>query len=219
MLNLVIKDVLIQKKSLLIALFYIIFFVFVFQSIGPVMFTTAIVAFSYILVMGAFAYDDKNKADIMINSLPVRRVNVVTAKYITLFMYLAIGTLAYTAAYYIVPAVNSSIKVYPVTVEGIVGAIVGISLMNSIYFPLIFKIGYTRAKVINMFIFFAFFFGVPSLVNLVYANKNSGFIMAVTDFFNNQPDVVTGLIILAAVSIMLIMSYMLSLKFYKKREF
>lgn len=88
MLNLVMKDIIVQKKSIAFAVLYIFFFIVAFQSVGEMTFTCAITAFSYILVMGGFAYDDKNKADIMLNSLPLKRYNIVLAKYISLLTLL-----------------------------------------------------------------------------------------------------------------------------------
>jgi hypothetical protein len=75
MLSLILKDVIIQKKSFVWALVYLIFFIFVFQSLGGTMYIAAVVAFVYLLVSGAFAYDDKYKSDIMLNSLPIKRGN------------------------------------------------------------------------------------------------------------------------------------------------
>lgn len=219
MLNLVIKDILIQKRSLIVAIFYIFFFVFVFQSIGPLMYTSAIIAFTYILVMGAFACDDKNKTDIMLNSLPVKRINVVAAKYTSIFMYLAIGTAAYIIICYILSAANLPFKIYPVTLEGAAGAIFGVSLMNSIYFPLLFKIGYNRAKVLNIIIFLSFFFGLPWVVNFINEKANNSLSASIMDFLKNQPDAVIGSGIIAAAILILLASYLLSVKLYKQRDF
>ncbi|HAA43542.1 MAG TPA: ABC-2 transporter permease, partial [Ruminiclostridium sp.] len=66
MLRLVIKDILIQKKTFIGALIYLIFVIFAFQGLEGNAYTAAIVAFSYLMVMGAFAYDDKSKSDIML---------------------------------------------------------------------------------------------------------------------------------------------------------
>jgi len=217
MLNLIIKDFLIQKKAVVLAIFYILFFIIVFQSIGETMFAPAIIAFTYILVMGAFAYDDKNKADLMINSLPIRRVKVVMAKYVSIFVYLVIGTAAYIIIYNITTMANIPLKVYPVTFEALVGAVLGVSLMNSIHFPLLFRIGYTKARIFNLGIFFAFFFGFPWLGKLAKADNR--FIAAVRDFSQYQSDAVIGLSILAVTLVILLASYSLSIKFYKQRDF
>ena len=114
MLNLVIKDILVQKKIFIASILYIIFFVIAFQSLGMGMYTAAIVAIVYLMVSGGFAYDDKSKSDIMLNSLPIKRENIVMSKYISLFVYIAIGTIAYIVVTFVISLLNTPIKTYPV---------------------------------------------------------------------------------------------------------
>ena len=218
MLNLVLKDILIQKKSVLFAIIYIVFFMCVFHSLGTMMSASAIVAFTYILLMGAFAHDDKSKADTMLNSLPVKRESVVIAKYISLLLFLAIGAAVYIILFNIIQIINLPLKAFPLTLECLVGALFGVSLMNSIYFPVLFKIGYTRAKVLNLILFFAFFFGVPAIVNLFTSNIDKEFFDSILSVVNSQSDAVIGFSIVALAFLLLIVSYFISVKFYKQRE-
>lgn len=219
MLSLILKDVIIQKKSFVWALVYLIFFIFVFQSLGGTMYIAAVVAFVYLLVSGAFAYDDKYKSDIMLNSLPIKRENIVMAKYISMFVYTILGIITFTLISYIIPILNIPLKTYPVTLEVIVEAILGVCLMNSIFFPLMFKLGYTKAKVANIVLFFIFFFGLPILVNNAVSNSNINFPPFISNLFKNQSSetMFLGMIIFALV--ILFLSFMLSIKLYKKREF
>ena len=220
MLNLVMKDIIVQKKSIAFAVLYIFFFIVAFQSVGEMTFTCAITAVSYILVMGGFAYDDKNKADIMLNSLPLKRYNIVLAKYISLFVFMTLGTLVYFILELVLRSTGFSfIKTYPITIESFTGAIFAVSIMHSFCLPIIFKFGYTKAKVINFVIFFAFFFGVSQLINYIYAKRNVGFAGKAFAFFENKPDYLIALAIIAAAALLLLISYMISLRVYKKREF
>jgi len=220
MFNLVIKDIIVQKKSIAFAVFYIGFFIFALQSIGEMTFTFAITAFSYILVMGGFAYDDKNKADIMLNSLPLKRRNIVLAKYISLYVFMTFGSLIYFVFELLLRSTGFSfIKTYPVTIESFTGAVFAVSIMHSFCLPILFKFGYTKAKVINFVMFFAFFFGVSQLINYIYAKKNVGFAGTVFAFFENRPDYLIALAVIAAAALLMLISYMISLRVYKKREF
>ena len=63
----------------------------------------------------------------------------------------------------------SFIKTYPVTIESFTGAVFAVSIMHSFCLPILFKFGYTKAKVINFVMFFASFFGVSQLINYIYA--------------------------------------------------
>jgi ABC-type transport system involved in multi-copper enzyme maturation permease subunit len=218
MLNLVIKDILVQKKTFIGALLYLVFFVFAFQSLDVNMYTAAIVAFVYLPVIGGFAYDDKSKSDIMLNSLPIKRENIVMSKYISIFAYIAIGTIAYIAVTFVISLLNTPIKTYPVTIELVVSAVLAVSLVNSISFPLIFKLGYVKAKTFNMILFLAFFFGTPFLIDFV-SKADSEVTMAVGTFLKNQSDAVIAFELLALSLVFLSISYGISVRMYKKREF
>jgi len=219
MLNLVLKDLLIQKKSVLFAALYIILFVVAFQNMGELMYTTAMIAFTYILVMGGFANDDKNKVDTILNSLPIKRRNIVLCKFLSLFMFLAIGTATYLAVYFIFPVLGIPANVYPITLESFVGGLLAVSILNGIYFPLFFKLGYTRARVINLVIFFSVFFGVPSLVNFIVRTQDIEMFYRIVDFFERQSDIVIALTLLLLSSVLLLVSYVISVQLYKRREF
>ncbi len=214
MFNLIMKDILIQKKIFIMAMLYLVFFVFVFQSMEGSMFTVAIVAFVYLLVSGTFAYDDKSKSDIMLNSLPIKRRDIVMAKYISLLVYMILGTIAFSIISYIIMILDLPLKTYPITIEAIIAAFFSISFINSILFPLMFKLGYTKAKFANMLLLFAFFFGVPMLIN-----NNSTLFSEVLDVIKNQSGTMIGFAIVALSMIILSASYMLSIKLYKQRQF
>ncbi|HPC99791.1 MAG TPA: ABC-2 transporter permease [Acetivibrio sp.] len=218
MLNLVIKDILVQKKIFIASILYIIFFVIAFQSLGMGMYTAAIVAIVYLMVSGGFAYDDKSKSDIMLNSLPIKRENIVMSKYISLFVYIAIGTIAYIVVTFVISLLNTPIKTYPVTIELIVSAVIAVSLMHSISFPLIFKLGYVKSKAFNMIFFLSFFFGAPLLIDFV-SKANSEVTTAVWTFLKNQSDVAIVFELLVLSLVFLSISYGISVRLYKKREF
>lgn len=212
MLSLVIKDIIVQKKTVLLSLVYVVFFIFAFQSIGPSGFTAAAVAVTYILVVTSAAYDDKNKADIMLNSLPVKRSDIVFAKYLSVFIYAAIGIIAYILASAGAKVLMLPVRVYSVTLETFVGGLFAIILLNSIYFPVFFKFGYMKSRIVNFILFFVFFFGVQAVAEFKFTRN----IMLMLD---SLPDFEIASIIMGIGVVILIISYALSLWFYKNREF
>lgn len=219
MFNLIVKDILIQKKQLLFSFIYIFIIIVSFQSVGASMFPAGIVAFTYILVLGACAYDDKNKADVMLNSLPIKRSTIVLARYISAFVFLAIGPIAYVILTEIIKVSGIPVKVYPLTLEGLAGAFFAVSLINGLYFPIFFKIGYMKARLINFIFFFGFFFGFPFLANMFYSNKDSTWMQKLVKFLEIQGDVPFAILVIFAMFILMSLSYVLSVKFYKNREF
>jgi ABC-2 type transport system permease protein len=216
--NLIYKDFLILRKSIYLGLIYIIFFMFVLKSNGVYAYTSAAIAITYMYVMSAFAYDDKNKSDVMINSLPVNRKTVVLAKYVSIFVYIAAATAAYIIIYNIVLLIDNNVDIYPVTLEGFAAALIFASLMNGVYLPLVFRVGYTKAKIINMLIFFLAFFGMSLLVNLIYKSNNT-YVKQALEWLNSQSETVIIIWAFVMAFLILLISYTISVKLYKQREF
>jgi len=219
MLSLIYKDILIQKKTVLFSFVYIIFIIIAFQNVGPAMFPAGIVAFTYMLVLSACAYEDKNEANIMLNSLPIPRFHVVLAKYLSVLVFLVIGFVCYVIVTTIMQVTALPIKTYPVSLAGILGAVLAVSLINGLYFPVFFKNGYIRSRIFNFLLFFGVFFGITILTDFINENPESIFIQRIVGWFSAQPDMMIAALMVALISVVLISSLTLSLIFYKKREF
>lgn len=84
MVNLILKDVLIQKKLILIYIATIILYLFIDVSLVKIGFL-----YSMAFITQTFAYDEKDNANILLNSLPYTRKEIVSSKYI--------GSLVYTS--------------------------------------------------------------------------------------------------------------------------
>lgn len=219
MLNLIVKDILVQKKSILFALFYCFFLVFAFQSLeqaGPIAANIAVV---YVLLTNSFAYEDKNKSDIMLNSLPISRKDIVLAKYLSIFVYMCLAILAYMSATLVVKALRIPINIALLSLEGVTTAFLSVILMTSIYLPIIFKFGYIKAKLFNIAMFLLFFF-VPTILLNIYNNPKytqsiNSFLEKLTSWQDWQ---IASL--LASLSLLLLFtSYSISVHIYRNREF
>lgn len=215
MINLIIKDVLIQKKTVAFIFLYILFLIFAFQSLGPAAFSTGIVVSTYMLALGACAYEDKNKSDIMINSLPIKRSTIVLAKYLSVFIFFAIAIVSYMVSASIINVLKLPVKVFPITLEGFIGALFAVSLISSIYFPVFFKMGYIKSRIVNFIMFFAVFAGI----NILVQNRESVFMQWVFNLLSSQSDNIIAVSIAAFAALIIILSYAISVIFYKNREF
>lgn len=219
MYNLVLKDIMIQKKQIVFAFAYLLLIMFAFQSLGEVMFSAGIVAFTYMLVMTSCAFEDKNKADVMLNSLPLKKSTIVLAKYASVFVYFVLGTAAYSILTSILGIMELPIKIYPLTLKNFIGGLVGVSLMSGIYLPVFFKVGYTRSKILNFILFFVFFFGISYLMGIFKEYQNSALLKNIAELLQNNGDAVIAAIIFVLILIIEAVSYYVSLKLYKSREF
>ncbi|MFJ7731722.1 ABC-2 transporter permease [Lysinibacillus sp. NPDC097231] len=219
MIHLIKKDILMQKKTIGLSLLFIFIFTFTLSEIGPSGLVVNILAVTYMLVLGASAVEDKNNSDIMLISLPIKKSTIVFSKYISVYIFAAYAALINFLIYYIITQLNLSIEVIPFTSTGLYLSLVAATLFCAITLPLIFKYGFLKSRVISIILFFVFISGGLSLVDNLSKNENSIFIKKIANLLNSSSDIQIALLSLIPVVIILFISYTLSLKFYKNREF
>ncbi|MEA4963723.1 ABC-2 transporter permease [Lutispora sp.] len=219
MYNLIVKDMLIQKKQMIFSLAYMAFVLVAFQGMGSSMFSAGLMAFTYMLAMTSCAYEDKNKSDVMLNSLPVKRSRIVAAKYLSVIVYLAMGTIIYMVSTSIIIMAQIPLKVYPLSLEIFIGVLISVGLMTGIWFPIFFKYGYMKLRVVNFVVFFLFFFGISFISDYLRKNQDAAWLQSMVNFFSSRSDAAIAAIFIASISIFLLISFMLSVWFYKNREF
>lgn len=81
--KLLFKDLYVQKRNLALALL----FNFVFLALSNLGYTLSMTAIAYMLISGSAGIDDKNNTHVLINSLPVRRSDVIRAKFLGIIVY------------------------------------------------------------------------------------------------------------------------------------
>lgn len=220
MYNLILKDILILKKTFLFTLLYVPFMAIAFQGSGAGMVTIGVVGATYMLITTACAHDDKSNSNIILNSLPIKRNRIVISKYMSIYFYGIIGGLEYYFISKIVNVIGLDFKFYPITLEGIIAILVTITLINSIYFPVFFKVGYMKSRVINILMFVGLFVGGSYLSSLLYNNEISNeLITKIISFINSKSEFI---IITAMIGLMIfiqLISISISIKIYNDREF
>ena len=77
MFNLIRRDVILQKRQLLFFIPFILFFIF--TNSHPVL--TFLVA-SIFIPFNAYAYDEKAETNVLLNSLPYTRKEIIASRYL-----------------------------------------------------------------------------------------------------------------------------------------
>lgn len=228
MVNLVWKDLLILKRFLWLAALYGVFALFAFGFMKGAAISAGTIGASYMLLILACAKDDKNKSEVMLNSFPLRRRNIVLAKYLSVFLYAALAILSFLIAQRVVSVTGIPIFISQISLVGIVGALVNMIVLISFYYPIYFKLGYPRSNMFGMILFFVCFFlptsisqivhglggvGNPALVNIVaILGRLGNWQQTLADWQIASYMLVFALILMSA-------SVCLSLRFYSRREF
>lgn len=89
MFNLILKDILIQKKIIIVYVATLLLYLLL--NISPVFIGFI---YSIVFIMNAYSYDEKDNINILLNSLPYTRKEIVSSKYI--------GALIFTSLFVIV---------------------------------------------------------------------------------------------------------------------
>jgi len=219
MLSLMLKDILLLKKTIVFSALYLVVMLFVFASLDNAasVFIICTVAITYVLTVSGCALDDKNKTDVILNSLPLSRSVVVGARYLMVLVYVMFGVVVYTLATWIVGMLNLIPNLYPVNLEEFLGAFLSISLLASIYLPLYFKFGYIKSKIYHFILFFGMFFGISFLASGITSGNPT--LLRIAAFLSELSDGVIGTMIAGTALVMLAVSYGISLRIYRNREF
>ncbi|WP_066196192.1 ABC-2 transporter permease [Gracilibacillus timonensis] len=150
MFNLIKKDLIIQKIQLLIFLPFILFFIF-FGDHLPAFLLFFIVGM--FIPMNGYTYDESAETNILLNSLPYTRKEIIAAKYMGAVVYMVV---AMGVACILFSLFNKSYTITDIAL----GA--GLFLLfGALTFPLfyILKRGYISTVVVISFIVFVFISG------------------------------------------------------------
>jgi hypothetical protein len=220
--NLIVKDILIQKKTLLYALLYTVFLSITFSSLKPSgvgLYILAPIITAYMFINFAASFDEKNNSEIILNSLPLKRDDIVIAKYISIFIFAIIGIIYSMLIGFIGKATGLPMYTVSISFLNIVIIFSSVCIVSSIFFPMYFKFGYTKSIIFNTILFMVIFF-LPILAidysgsnpNNIFVQKINYFISTTSSFTQNSLAIIVGLIIF-------LLSLMFSLKIYNNKEF
>ncbi|MDT8719490.1 ABC-2 transporter permease [Clostridium sp. 19966] len=216
MYNLVFKDFLIQKKNILISLLLALAYTFMFSSKMPsyVIYLAIPIMITYLLMMNACNYDDKNNSQILFCSIPINREDLVVAKYITSFAFFIMGICEVLLSFYVlgisnIVRINGEIKLSYI----MIGVII-IAIGSAVYYPIYFKLGYAKSQFFLVAIFFAGFFGPMFIEEIVKSNKFASVLVNIS----SAPQAILYSLAIAIVLIILIISIWISIRIYKAKD-
>lgn len=219
MLNLILKDLILNKKYLWFALLYSILMLFAFQNYPGEQLIVITIGIGYMLMINASAYDEKNNFQIMLNSLPISRFQIVCAKYISILLYAGLAFLSTLMAVFIIQIFHLSIYTSPLTPLGVISAFFTLSLMSGLYYPVYFKIGYIKSNLIRTLFFMLFFFAPIFLSAYLQSELKKPLVRNLLQGINARSSAQLSHILLVSMILFLGLSLALSLRFYEQREF
>ncbi|MBB6216877.1 hypothetical protein HNQ80_002982 [Anaerosolibacter carboniphilus] len=219
MFNLILKDILIQKKTFIFAFLYSIFAMFAFQTAEFLQFyIMGSVAVAYLMILTAITLDDKYKSDVLFMSLPLKRIHMVTAKYLSIFVFTAIALLISGVIGVIANLAGFPFDIRYMNITDMLATFVSVGIWASLFLPFYFKYGATHIRIVNILFFLAVFFAPSFLIDFL-SKENDSWISSILYQFNHFASELVGLFIFAVILFLLLISYFVSVRIYTKKDF
>lgn len=223
MLNLIIKDVIIQKKEKTFWIAILANFLSALITAGNSGLAVIIPFFSiYLMLVYSNAFDYKYNAEVMVNSMPVNRKDIILAKYISVYFYLIVAMLLTYAGDCLFKVLGISHSQSLLSISFLCVNIFLASVYYAIFFPFYYKLGYIRSRWVNFIAMLVVSFLGTVIGRMGEANTQ---MLAVKTAAYADPSIekiaIAGqLFVLVAVSCLFILvSLTISLKIYKNKEF
>lgn len=213
MLNLIFKDIIVQKRSLLFMLFYLIICVFSFKSMPTGTFLYLVtITLIFFLITGSYSYDERNKSDLVISSLPITRKEIIISKYISIIIYNAVALCIMTIFMFGVKILNLSLSTQFFTLNDVLNVFISSLVLASIMFPIYSKFGFTKSRIITFIIYFSLF----GIINSIAISPDKRSLNSIYVFLQSISS--NNYIILAIAFMIYILSMYFSIKIYENKE-
>ena len=210
MLGLIKKDFLLIKANLKsMIIIFVIYIMLAFQ--GTLDATFIIPLIGIILFLSTFSYDDFNNWNSYAVTLPNGRKNVVRAKYIaSTILMIILAVVAFSIGIGISYIKTNSINLDEI-ISSLMGTMLSIVIINSLLYPIVFKFGATNGRII----LFAVVFGIAGIGTLIAQFIDMAPIINIINKLDNYLLIVIPIIYI----ILLVISYLISIKIYQNKEF
>ena len=211
MTGLMLSDILTLKKAIrLYLLVSVVYMIIGISSGGGTNMVSFIVFFGVMLVIASFSYNDMSHWDRYVNTTPIRRIDVVLAKYLLAFLTVAATTVIGMVFIIIGDSMHGRPMAEDLAAMVVVGA-VGLVYV-SIMLPLLFKFPVEKTRMFLIVLFLLPFVLIVLLPKAIDVRSIEAFLESLSAEFI----VGTGI---AALIVLMCISLFLSIYIYKNKEF
>ncbi len=210
MLGFIKKDIAMIKSNKITLL--ILIFIYVLMGLSNQIDMSFILPFTSVVVMlSTFSYDTYNKWDAYSITLPDGRKNNIKGKYLATLLILFIISVIILILSFIISYVNAKTMNYEQNFITMLGTIFGTLLVLDVMYPIIYKFGIEKARILIFAIVIVLVMGISIIANYL---DFSNILNKITFIFNYWYISIPLLSIIP-----LYLSYKISLHIYRHKEF
>lgn len=208
MYNLIVKDIKLQKTMIMAY----IFMLFLYQILGNPISLGAFIT-GVLLLVTAAGFDERNKAFIMLNSLPLSRKTIVNSRYLSIILFAVAATVLSIMAKGVVLAISGKLAAFT-SFEEILFTIMGIVVFSLVYLPLYYKFGQRYMTTILMIVFV-----LVILLGRITLYLLDDKVNMVLNFLKETPAMQLSGFAVAVTALLFFLSWGLSVRIYSKKDF
>ncbi|WP_448163949.1 ABC-2 transporter permease [Bacillus thuringiensis] len=158
MLNLIKKDLILQKTFLPAYLLFLVTYLWAGMDVAYV-----IIICSAVFVINTYQSDDKDNANILVNSLPYTRKEIISSKYVgTLFFTIVIIPFCLVGKYFILDSME-----FQLSLESYILGFLAVMLITAFYIP--FFVVFKVKTLVPVFIFLS--------IGVIYLMRNTPYLL------------------------------------------
>ncbi|PFL22902.1 ABC transporter permease [Bacillus cereus] len=203
--QLVLKDIMLQRKLSFVYLICLFFLVIVdFRSDSFLM--TLGISIPILGMIWSMSYEERNKSEMILSSLPFQRKEIVIAKYIFVSILVALGGI-FSLVVGLIQLQHEHITVFMLWGETL-GGLTGGFVYSVIVLPVEFSVGYSSAKQIAPFAGLAFGYLSGLIVSNVWLDVENIW----------SASLVVNICFITGLILLYIMSMLLSTHLYNERD-
>ncbi len=171
----------------------------------------------FILARGLFAFDEYGRSEAIVNSLPLLKREIVTARHLSSMILLAYAFFVMLAWLGILRVIGGY---FPYTIPWVfvvaTGLITG-GIATVILFPILFKVDFVKARWITFFVMFIFI--IPLFSTLPKPSAPQRETSPLMESLPGIPDSLVLAVAILVFTVLMTLSILISTKLYKTREF
>lgn len=218
MFNLVKKDLKLSTKINIFGVAYAMFISAMGMNLPVdlpvnIMYILGIINFVFVSVIYSIGYDDKNKSEVVLNSFPIDRKDIVIGKYVTLLIFIFVSCIFVFLLTNIIKGLGVKPDGRPADIWDVVAAMSLLLVFYSIYYPLYFKL--SDLRMFNSILWMLVFVGPTILGKIGRKLESKGLLKGMASLNIRQ---ITLFAFIFSILIYYI-SLQISKKIYMTREF
>lgn len=210
------KDLYIQKKFIFSGFFIIWVFFILLGAFNDMSLALPAAIYSQFLINAASKTDEKNNSGLLLNSLPLTRRHIVSAKYMSVYMFTTLCFSLTALSLFLTHTVTTKFQTPTISWFSFLVGLTILAFFYSVYFPLYFKFGKQLIQMLDVIVIVVL--GLGLLIISKLDSLNGGYLTRLTETLQSWSHYELVGAMIAFQIVFMGISYLISMRLYDHRD-